>query len=266
MIFTDVDPWRGIACPVVGMIHLAPLPGSPRSELSLAEITSRALADADTLAECGADGLMLENFGDTPFFPSRVPPITIACMTSVAAAVKRHVSLPLGINVLRNDGLAALSIAVGVGAQFVRINVLCGARVADQGLLEGCAHDVLRLRGALRASEIQVLADVNVKHSAPLAARELSDEVQDLVKRGMADGVIVTGVATGAPARRVDIEEAKQAAGPARVWVGSGVTASTLPELTKLAGGLIVGSALKLDNDPTRTIDKGLARAFFAAR
>src|SRR5690606_13240725 len=114
-------------------------------------------------------GLMLENFGDTPFYPRRVAAHTVAAMTAIAVEVRRQVDLPLGINVLRNDGLSALGIAAASGADFIRVNVLSGARVTDQGIVQGIAHDLLRERRWLGAESVKILADVNVKHSAPLA-------------------------------------------------------------------------------------------------
>ena len=109
---------------------------------------------------------MMENFGDVPFFPGRVPASVVAQMTAMACAVRDEVKLPLGINVLRNDGVSALAVAQAAGASFIRVNVLCGARVADQGLIQGIAHDLLRERAALGAAEIKIFADVDVKHSA----------------------------------------------------------------------------------------------------
>src|SRR2546426_191322 len=172
--------WAKINKPVIGMLHLAALPGSPLYGESIEPIRSAMLRDAELLVEGGVQGLMMENFGDTPFFPGRVPAFVVAHMTALAAEVKRRFpDTPLGINVLRNDGLSALAITHAVGAEYIRVNVLCGARLADQGILHGIAHDLLRLRSELGAREIKILADVDVKHSAPLAARPLKDEVDD---------------------------------------------------------------------------------------
>src|SRR5262245_51377093 len=164
-----INAWKSATKPVIGMLHLGSLPGSPLYGGTILKVRETLLADAQKLADGGVHGLMIENFGDTPFFPGSVPGYVIAHMTALAEEVRGAVPhLPLGINVLRNDGLAALSIAHAVGAQYVRVNVLCGARLADQGILHGIAHDLLRLRTQLNASEIKIFADVDVKHSAPL--------------------------------------------------------------------------------------------------
>src|SRR4051795_9681702 len=144
---TLLPNWPNWAPPrkiVIGMVHLAPLPGSPGYGSDVASVRDAALRDAAALADGGVDGVMIENFGDVPFFPGRVPAYVVAHMTAIAAEVRARVALPLGINVLRNDGLSALAVAHACGAEFIRVNVLCGARVADQGLLQGIAHDLLR--------------------------------------------------------------------------------------------------------------------------
>src|SRR4029079_6682135 len=121
--------WASVPAPVIGMLHLAPLPGSARYGGSIAAIRDRLLADAAALASGGVHGLMIENFGDVPFYPQRVPAHVVAQMTVLAVEVRRRFDLPLGINVLRNDGCSALAVAHAVGAEFIRVNILCGARV-----------------------------------------------------------------------------------------------------------------------------------------
>lgn len=230
---------------LIGMLHVPPLPGSPRFT-DMEFVRRRVLQDAEALASAGVTCLMLENFGDVPFFPGSVPPATVAHLTALAVDVRRIVpSARLGVNVLRNDGLSALSIAHAAGADFIRVNVLCGARVTDQGLILGIAHDLLRLRHSLQAEHIAVLADVDVKHSAPLAHRALAEEVHDLRDRGLADAVIVSGPATGAPVRPETLTEVRSAAGDMPVLIGSGVTPETIPGLLPQVSGFIAGTSLK---------------------
>ena len=158
--------WSATPIPVIGMLHLPPLPGSARWAGDWEAVRRFVLHDAETLSAGGVDGLMIENFGDTPFYPDRVPAITIAAMTALACEVRRTTSIPIGINVLRNDGRSALAIAVASDASFIRVNVLCGARVTDQGLLQGIAHDLLRERAFLKAEAIRILADVDVFYTS----------------------------------------------------------------------------------------------------
>lgn len=254
--------WDSIAHPVIGMIHAAPLPGSPHCNGDWNSVIDRAIADAKALTDGGCDGVMIENFGDTPFYPGRVPAITIAALTRLAAEVRRATSLPLGINMLRNDGQSALAVAVAVGAQFIRVNVLCGARVTDQGIVTGIAHDLLRERVQLNAQHIRILADVDVKHSAPLGPRSLIDETRDLVERGGADAVIVSGSATGQPTSLADSQTIQSAAGNTPVFIGSGATVENVAALKPHCHGFIVGTHFKRDGVVDAPVDAARVRAF----
>jgi membrane complex biogenesis BtpA family protein len=247
--------WAALAHPVIGMLHAPPLPGSPHYAGDWSAIVKRICADTDALAAGGVDGLMLENFGDAPFFPDRVPAVTVAALTALSLEVTRRCPLPLGINVLRNDGRSALAIAAVVGARFVRVNVLCGVRVTDQGLLTGIAHDLLRDRAALGANHVRILADVDVKHSAPLAARSLAEETHDVVSRGGANAVIVSGTATGLGVNITDLPEVRANAHGVPVLVGSGARLDTLPRLLPSCDGFIVGTSFKFDDDVSQPVD-----------
>jgi membrane complex biogenesis BtpA family protein len=261
-------PWQ-----LVGVVHLPPLPGSPRAASPVREIAASAARDARALAAAGFDRVMIENFGDAPFFARAVPPVTVSAMTACALAVRDACpELPLGVNVLRNDAEAALAIAAVVGATCIRVNVHTAARVTDQGLVEGRAAETLRARRALGAEGVQIWADVDVKHSAPLGAREPRDvarEADDLVVRGLADAVLVTGEGTGhgvdlAKLRRV--REALSSTSPSvAVLVASGATVESLPALVGLCDGVIVGSTLRAGGIAGGPIDAGRAGQFAAA-
>jgi len=253
-----------VAKPVIGMLHAPPLPGAPRYGGDFAAVERAVLRDAEALAEGGAHALMLENFGDAPFFPGRVPTHTATHLTALALAVRRVSGLPLGINALRNDGLSALAVAAAAGAAFVRVNVLTGARVTDQGLIQGIAHDLLRYRRELDA-DVRIVADVAVKHSAPLADFSLQDEVKDAVQRGLADVLVVSGAGTGQPVDPARLTAVKAAAGTTPVWLGSGVTSESLVQLAPHADGFIVGTAFKRDGVPTTPVDPARVRTMLEA-
>jgi hypothetical protein len=246
---------------LIGVIHLAPLPGSPRYRGSLAEVEESAAADARALASAGFDAVMVENFGDAPFVPGEVEPVTIAAMTACAIGVRAAApSLALGVNVLRNDAAAALAIAVAAGASMIRINVHTGARVTDQGLVEGKAHLTTRKRRELGAEHIALLCDVDVKHSAALAPRPIGEEAHDLADRGFADAVLVTGSGTGRGASTSDLDAVSDAV-HVPVLVASGVTIASLPSLRR-AHGVIVGTCLRTSGRAGDPIDRGLAHRF----
>lgn len=240
---------------VIGMLHLPALPGSPLYGGNLEQVRENLLRDVEALAKGGVHGLMMENFYDVPFYPGRVPTHVATHMTALALAVRQRFDLPLGINVLRNDGQTALAVAHAAGAQFIRVNVLCGARVADQGLIQGIAHDLLRDRAQLGAAHIQIFADVDVKHSAPLAQRPIADEVDDTLERGLASAMVVSGAGTGKPTEIEKVRAVKHAAGAAPVFIGSGITAETIANYLDHADGFIVGTALKQDGIAANAVD-----------
>jgi membrane complex biogenesis BtpA family protein len=250
--------------PIIGMLHIPALPGSPRNTLDFAAITDWVLRDTDSFAAGGVDGLILENFGDAPFYPRRVPPHTIAFMTVLAHEVRRRVDLPLGVNVLRNDSASALAIAASGGAQFIRVNIHTGARLTDQGVIEGTAHRLLRQRKSL-GCDVKIFADVDVKHSAPLAFRDFSDEVEETLFRGGADAVIVTGSATGRETATEDLKRARAAARGRPVLAGSGVDEMNVAATLEAADGVIVGTAFKRDSVPANPVDGKRVRAFMRA-
>jgi uncharacterized protein len=246
------------------MVHLLPLPGSPRFGGNVSAIREAALRDAEALAAGGVQGIMMENFGDVPFFPGRVPASVVAQVTALAAEIRRIIDVPLGINMLRNDGQSALAVAHAVGASFIRVNVLSGARVTDQGIVQGIAHELLRERAQLGATSVKIFADVDVKHSAPLAPRPLADEVADTIERGLADAVIVSGAGTGKPTDPQHVRAVKAAAGTETpVFIGSGVSAASV-EHFDAADGFIVGTAFKRAGDVTAPVDVLRVKEFLA--
>ncbi len=247
---------------VIGMLHLPPLAGSPRFGGDWPALKNAVLADAEALIGGGVQALMIENFGDAPFFPQRVPAETVAQMSALAGLVRSQTDLPLGINVLRNDGQSALAIAQAVGAKFIRVNILCGARVTDQGLIQGIAHDLLRDRVRLGAENIAILADVDVKHSAPLARQPLQQEVADLIERGGADGLIVSGHSTGQATSAAEVGEVQSLADNVPVFVGSGVSEDNLADFPPAVAGFIVGTAFKHDGRPANPVDKNRVQSF----
>jgi membrane complex biogenesis BtpA family protein len=251
--------------PVVGMVHLLPLPGSPGYGGSVDEVLSRASEDAKHLFEGGLDGILVENYGDTPFFPDQVPPETVAAMAVVARRVVRATPLPVGVNVLRNDAEAALAVAVAAGARFIRVNVHTGTMFTDQGELQGKAFHTLRQRTALDAS-VAILADVFVKHATPPPGLTPPMAARDTWFRGRADGLVLTGTETGASADLEAVQEAKAALPEeARVWVGSGANRHNAHSLLAASDGLIVGSSLQAGGVAGGGVEPHRVRAFMEA-
>jgi membrane complex biogenesis BtpA family protein len=240
---------------VVGMVHLLPLPGSPRWAGKMDDVLERAVADAQALESGGVNGLIVENFGDVPFCKGRVEAHTVAAMTLAVTAVREAVGIPLGVNVLRNDSKSAMAIASVTGASFIRVNVHSGAMVTDQGLIEGEAYETMRYRRAMGA-ETKVLADVLVKHATPLGDQSIAQAARDTAYRGLADALIVTGAGTGEATEIEDVERAKEAVPDFPVLVGSGVHQGNVVNLLSVADGVIVGTGLKEEGIATNPVDR----------
>lgn len=247
--------WR-----LIGMVHLPALPGSAGSRLKMHAIIDRAVTEAKLLAKAGFDAVVVENFGDTPFAADSVPPETIAAMSIVVDHVVRAVRVPVGVNVLRNDALAALSIAATTDAQFIRVNVLSGTCATDQGLITGRARELARRRAAL-APQVRIAADVHVKHAVPLSQPDIALAAEETAHRAGADILIVSGAGTGKATDLAEVRRVRQAVPDVPLWIGSGVTAATVADYLKIADGAIVGTCLKrggwtmAEIDPRRAAD-----------
>jgi membrane complex biogenesis BtpA family protein len=247
---------------LLGVVHLKPLPGSPLHDgQEVASITSAAREDAETILEAGFDGYIIENFGDTPFFKDRVPPHVLTIMTRIALELPRNNAL-VGVNVLRNDAAGALAIATACGLDMIRVNVHSGAMVTDQGIVEGDAAGTLRAREQL-AKKVAILADVNVKHAAPVASVfDIRNAAHDTAYRGLADGLIVTGNATGNPCSPGDLVAVRSAVPDRPLLAGSGVNIESVRETLLAADGVIVGTSIKRKGRLEEPVDPGRAREF----
>ncbi len=248
--------------PIIGAIPLLPLPGSPRYEGKLDRIVEIALEDAAALEAGGVDGLYIENMGDAPFPKDQAPPETVAAMGRVLGEVRRHTSLPIGVNVLRNCARDALAVAAVFGGDFIRVNVLSEAFVTDQGIVEGAAADLMRARRLTGAEQVAVFADVHVKHAVPLLPRPIRESALDLVERAMADVLIVSGPRTGHPPSAEDLAAVR---GVADVLIGSGLTPDNAWALLARADGAIVGTWFRQDSDLRNRVDRDRVRAFMDA-
>jgi hypothetical protein len=229
------------------------------------EVLETAIADANDLQSAGFPALLVENFGDAPFLADRVGPETVAAMTRAVGAVIDATGLPVGVNVLRNDALSALGIAAVTGARFMRVNVLTGLMYTDQGQIEGKAAELLRRRREL-APDLEIWADVMVKHATPPPGLEPGQAALDTVERGLADAVIVSGPGTGEEPD-LGVGKAVRSAVPkgTRVVVGSGAAVGNLSHLLDFADSVIVGSGVKVDNQADNRVDPLKAAAFVEA-
>jgi membrane complex biogenesis BtpA family protein len=256
---------------LMGVVHLGALPSASHGEAragGFERVLASALVDAERLAAAGFDAIMVENFGDAPFHKGTaadpVPPDVVACLAVTARAIAERTGLPVGVNCLRNDGVAAAGVATACGARWMRVNVLTGAYVTDQGLIDGEAARIDRYRRRV-APDVCLLADLFVKHAVALAAPPLAVAARDLASRSGADGLIVTGARTGEAVSASLLREVRDAIPGFPVWIGSGLDPAGAAELWPLCDGAIVGTYTKYDGRTEASVDPARAATIRAA-
>lgn len=243
------------AKPVIAMIHLGALPGTPANGLSLVDIEKQALREAKIFREAGVHGLMLENMHDTPYLRGKVGPEIVAAMAIIARAVKQASRLPCGVQVLAGANLEALAVAHAAGLDFIRAEGFAFAHVADEGIIQSSAAELLRYRRTIGADAIQVWADVKKKHSSHAITADVDiGETAHAVEFMRGDGVIVTGAVTGDAPQRADVLAVKKKT-RLPVYLGSGVTTANLKSFFPVADGFIVGSEFKQGGHWSRAVE-----------
>jgi uncharacterized protein len=253
--------------PIIGVVHLRPLPGAPRySGADVREIYTAAVRDAEALASGGVDGIIVENAGDMPFArPDDIGPETVAALTAACHEIRAAVTVPIGITCVANGVIPGLAVAKATGARFVRANQWVNAYVANEGLLDGPAPRALRYRSAIGAHDVSVFADVHVKFGAHAitADRTISEQATD-AEWFDADVLIATGTRTGSPTSPAEVREVR-AGTNLPVIVGSGLDPDQLDDLFRVADGAIVGQWLKVDGRWWNPVDKARVERLMAA-
>ena len=239
---------------LIGVIHVAALPGTPGHRLPVAVIAEQAAGEARIYAEAGFHALIIENMHDRPYLKGAVGPEITAAMAVIGTEVRRAVPLPLGIQILAGANQAALAAAHACGAAFVRVEGFVFAHVADEGVIESCAGSLLRYRRAIGADHIRIFADIKKKHSAHAITADVDIvETAKAAEFFQADAVVVSGVSTGAPADAAEVR-AVAAAIQIPTLIGSGITPENIADYPE-ADGFIVGSSVKVDGLWSNPVD-----------
>ena len=248
--------------PVVGVVHVGALPGTPRSSLTVAELVASAKEEAKIYRECGVDGLIIENMHDVPYLRGEVGPEVVAAMTAIGTVVKSECRLPVGIQILAGANIEAIAVAHAAGLDFIRAEGYAYAHVADEGLIQASAAKLLRYRRTIGAEHVQVWTDVKKKHAAHAITADVSlGETAETVEFMGADCVIVTGSVTGQAPKVEDVQEARSHC-HLPVFLGSGISELNIDQFHDEADGFIIGSAFKVNGLWSNTIDPGLVTSF----
>jgi len=251
--------------PVIGVIHVGALPGTPHSTQSVSELMLSAQNEAQVYLECGVDGIIVENMHDVPYLRGEVGPEIVAAMTAIGSAVKSACRLPAGVQILAGANIEALAVAHAAGLDFIRAEGYAYAHVADEGLIQSSAAKLLRYRRLIGAERVQVWADVKKKHAAHAITADVSlGETAETVEFMGADCVIVTGSVTGRAPELADVQEAKSHC-RLPVFLGSGISESNFNEFYQQADGFIIGTAFKVDGLWSNTIDPARVTRFMKA-
>jgi membrane complex biogenesis BtpA family protein len=256
----------GVEKPIIGMVHLWPLPGAPGySGYGMETILDHARRDAEALLAGGVNGLIVENMWDLPYYVGTdVQMEAVAAQAVAARKIKEMASIPVGVNVIHNGWRAELSIAVAAGLDFIRVCILTGARLWDTGDLDsGCAADLLRKRKELGAEHLKLFADVDKKHSVPFPGIDLETHIE-WTEFYRADALIVSGRMTGSAPPLDKVRRAKEAA-TRPILMGSGTTADNIAEFLQYADGAIVGSSLKVGGVMENPVDVDRVQRYVAA-
>jgi uncharacterized protein len=252
--------------PVIGVIHVGALPGTPANTQTVTELVTSARREAKMYRESGVDGLAIENMHDIPYLRSEVGPEIVAAMTAIAIEVngeaKSEVGIPVGIQILAGANIEAMAVAHAAGLDFIRAEGYAYAHVADEGLIQASAAKLLRYRRMIGATRVQVWADVKKKHSAHAITADVSlGATAHTVEFMGADCVIVTGSVTGEPPSTADVKEAK-AHCDLPVILGSGISVDNITEFYSEADGFIVGTSFKVDGLWSNTVDPSRVAKF----
>ena len=232
---------------VYGMVHVGALPGTPRYQGSMSAIITKAVYEAELLLNSGFNGIILENMHDLPYLNRQLGAEIIAGMTTVCGAVRSITDCEIGIQVLAGANKAALAIASVCELDFIRAEGYIFSQISDEGMMNGDAGELQRYRRLIGAEEVRIYCDIKKKHSAHAITADI--DIAEMAKAAeffLADGVIVTGISTGSPADKAELESVGKAVN-CPVMIGSGLTFANMEKYWDLADGFIIGSYLKID-------------------
>lgn len=251
----------GTAKPVIGMVHLGPLPGAPGYDAvgGIARLVEGAQADLDALQKGGIDAVMVGNEGDRPY-RLEAEPASLAAMAAIIATLKPALRVPLGVDYLW-DPIATVALAAATGAAFAR-EIFTGVYASDMGLWAPDAAGALRLRASLGRGDLKLLFNVNAEFAGPLDTRPIELRARSAVFSSLADVICVSGPLTGAPVAKSDLAKVKEALPDTPVLANTGVDLANIADILAIADGCVIGSHLKRDGNTWNPVDPARVARF----
>ena len=253
----------GAGKPVIGMVHLGALPGTPLhdAERGLEGLVEHAARDLEALQAAGFDAVMFGNENDRPY-EFDVDTASTATMAFVIGRLRERIGVPFGVNMLW-DPMSTLALAAATGAAFAR-EIFTGAYASDMGPWTPDAARALRYRDRLGRRDLALLYNVSAEFAYSLDRRSLADRARSAVFSSIPDAVLVSGAITGEAAAMSDLEAVKRALPNTPVLANTGVKHATVVDVLRVADGCIVGSSLKVDGDTWKPVDPERATDFMA--
>lgn len=249
---------------IIGMIHVGALPGTPGYAGDMNRIIEQAVREARQYKDSGIDALAIENMHDIPYLNGSVGPEITAAMTIIGHHVKKETGLPCGVQILAAANKEALAAAFSAGLDFIRAEGFVFSHVADEGLINSCAGELLRYRKTIGADNILVFTDIKKKHSAHAITSDVDiAETAHAAEFFKSDGVIITGISTGAAANIEEIRAVKKSVS-LPVLVGSGITLDNVGDFLREADALIVGSYFKTAGRWDNPLEPGKVKEFMS--
>lgn len=247
--------------PVIAMVHLAPMPGTPLydAEGGVEAIVEAARRDLKALQDADVDAVMFGNENDRPY-ELQVDTASTATMAFVIGQLRKDIQKPFGVNVLW-DPMASVALATATGASFMR-EILTGTYASDMGPWTPNAGKAMRYRDRLDRSDLVMLANVSAEFAYSLDRRDLADRARSAVFSSIPDAILVSGAITGEAAEMADLVAVKKVLPDTPVLANTGVKHSTIADVFKVADGCIVGSSLKVDGDTWKAVDAARAAEF----
>ncbi|SEF06821.1 hypothetical protein SAMN05519104_8268 [Rhizobiales bacterium GAS188] len=247
--------------PVIAMVHLGALPGSPLYDAGagLAGLVEAARKDLVALQSAGFDAVMFGNENDRPY-ELKVDGASSAAMAFVIGQLRSEIKAPFGVNLLW-DPMSSIAVAAATGATFVR-EIFTGTYASDMGIWAPDAGAAMRYRDRLGRHDLALLFNISAEFAYSLDQRSLADRARSAVFSSIPDALLVSGAITGEAAAMADLEAVKRALPKTPVLANTGVKHATVADVLEIADGCIVGSALKVDGDTWKPVDPERASEF----
>jgi membrane complex biogenesis BtpA family protein len=251
----------GSGRPIIAMVHLPPLPGSPLYDRSggMQKIIDGAAQDLLALQENGVDAVMFGNEGDRPYL-LKATPVSLAAFSYAVGELKSTIKVPFGVNYLW-DPVATVALAVASGAGFAR-EIFTGVWDADMGLWVPDAATAVRLRADSHRPDLKLLFNISAEFASPVGRRSIGARARSAVFSSLADVILVSGAITGQAVATAELREAKEAVGDTPVFANTGVTIDNVEEILKIGDGVVIGTHFKVDGNTWNPVDPARVARF----